>query len=75
MLQRLFGRDALLRVVNEDSLEEVEELPVERGVGRDEFLRLLVKSVGEQPRRRRLTVNRFMALTYFRDARVVSSLG
>lgn len=38
VFQRLFGRDALFGVVDEDPSEEVEELSVERGAGIDEFL-------------------------------------
>lgn len=41
MLQSLLGRNTLFGIVNEDPLQEVQEQPVEGGIGRDEFLQLL----------------------------------
>lgn len=38
MLQGLLGRDAVLRVIDEDLLQEVEELAIIWGIGRDELL-------------------------------------
>lgn len=38
MLQRLFGGDALLGIVDKDLSQQVEELPVEGGVDGDELL-------------------------------------
>lgn len=38
VLQGLFGCDALLGVVDEDALKEVQELAVERSIGGDELL-------------------------------------
>ena len=38
MLEGLFGGDPFLRIVDEDPLQQVEELFVERGVGWDRFL-------------------------------------
>lgn len=38
MLQGLLGRDAVLRVVDKDLLQEVEELAIVWGIGRDELL-------------------------------------
>lgn len=40
VLQGLFGRNPLLGVVYEDFLEEIQERTVERGVDRDELLRI-----------------------------------
>lgn len=40
MLQGLFGRDAVLGIVNKDPLQQVQEQPVEVGVGWDEFCKL-----------------------------------
>lgn len=77
MLQGLFGCNALLGVVDEDALKEVQEVAVERGIGGNEFLHAH-KSVKFQSQCRwlaSLTVNAFIARTYFREARVVSAFG
>lgn len=39
MLQGFLGSDAVFGIVDEDPLKKVQELSVETGVGRDEFLR------------------------------------
>lgn len=46
VLQGLFGRNTLLGVVYEDLLEEVQECAVERGVDRDELLRIQKSQIG-----------------------------
>lgn len=73
MLQSLLGRDTLLGIVNKDSLQEVQEQPVEGSIGRDEFLQILAKHPKQGSKKH--TVSCFIALTYFREARVVSLLG
>lgn len=44
MLERVLGRDSLLRVVEEDSTQQVQKLLVEARVGRDDVLRAHVVS-------------------------------
>lgn len=77
VLQGLFGCDALFGVVDKDALKKVEELSVKGGIRRDELLHGH-KSAEFQSRCRApasLTVNAFIARTYFREARVVSAFG
>lgn len=73
VLQSLLGRDPGLRVVDEDTLQEIQEQLVELVIC---GYKLLPMSVSSLVRRSvKLTFNCFIALTYFREARVVSSFG
>ena len=74
VLQSFLGSDAVLRVIHEDLLQEIEEQFMKLGVGWDEFLRLvsnLTDSWAVGPH----TGSCFIARTYLREARVVCSLG
>lgn len=77
MAQRLAGGDALLRIVDEDAAQQVQELAVE-GVGlRDHFLELL-HAAHEFPRlarRVRLRVVELIVLEEPRRAVLIGALG
>jgi hypothetical protein len=80
VLQSLFGRDSLSRVVDENLAKEIEELPVEGCCHRDEILQRegdvnIAVTLRFVIQRRILTPNCFIAFTYFRDALEVSAFG
>lgn len=80
MPECLLSGEAFGRVVDEYFLEEVEELLVERAVGRDDVLVIILVSCQklggiEKGLRERLTERGFIALTYFFEAFDVSWLG
>ena len=74
VLQRVLGRDALFGVVYEDPLQQIEELPIELGVGRDRFLAQSAH-VQQHGHLFELTCSFFMAFTNFFEPFWVSGLG
>ena len=74
MLQSFLGSDAVLRVIDKDAPKEIQELSVELGVGKYEFLPIVNLNPSgrlEPP----LTSKLFIALTYFREGLDVKWLG